>query len=133
MLSACLVEMFGDIGVIEPRGWVVAEVAVLRDMTLLDLRGSCAMRSGTVAAVCKTGNREASQSWSRHFYQDRTIFDMIDGLIYSNAHNDDDAIALYERARAALRSRRTLPLSDPSVRSIVSATAHANSLDVTPY
>jgi hypothetical protein len=42
----------------------------------------------------------------------------VDGLIYQNAHNDEDAIVLYERAEAALDCppSRVIRLDDPALR-----------------
>ncbi len=52
-----------------------------RPMQLLDLRGSGAMRAGSVAALSAIADRDLSQVWSRHFY----AFHAVDGLVYSNA------------------------------------------------
>jgi hypothetical protein len=49
-LSCWLVEYFGDEGVIEITDEHVCLVQLTRDLTLLDLRGSGAMRAGSVAA-----------------------------------------------------------------------------------
>src|SRR5690606_23706211 len=43
-----------------------------------------------------------SQPWSRYFYETPDTYGLIDGLCYLNAHNDEPAILLYERARDAL-------------------------------
>ncbi len=64
--------------------------------------------------------------------QDAEIYREIDGLIYPNAHNGLDAIAVYERAEAALECPpgRDWPLSDPVVETAVRAVAHENNLIV---
>lgn len=93
-LSGCLVEIFGDSGVIEIKDQQVALVEVTRPLTLLDLRGSGAMRSGSVSALAKVADRLLSQAWSRYFYEQQEIYGRIDGIRYYNAHNDEDAIAL---------------------------------------
>lgn len=101
-LSGCLVEVFGDIGVIDCADWHVALVRVRRDLHLLDLRGRGAMRAGTVAAIAKEASRPLTQAWSRHFYGHAETYTTVDGLIFFNAHNDETAFALYERCADAL-------------------------------
>lgn len=102
-LSSCVVEIFGDIGVIECDDWLLAVVTVAQDLRLLDLRGHGAMRAGTVAAIAKDPERPRTQAWSRYFYEHPEIYSLVDGLCYSNAHNDEGALALYERAAPALQ------------------------------
>jgi len=97
-----VVEIFGDIGVVECDDWLVAAVTVARDLRLLDLRTHCAMRAGTVTAIAKDPERPRTQAWSRYFYEHPEIYSLVDGLCYSNAHNDEDALALYDRAEPAL-------------------------------
>jgi hypothetical protein len=61
------------------------------------------MRAGTVAAIAKESNRLISQEWSRYFYDNEFIYGTVDGLIFNNAHNDEEALALYERANGGLQ------------------------------
>lgn len=133
-LAGCLVEVFGDAGIIEPSDKLVAVADIVRDLVLLDLRGRGAMRAGSVAALCKTADVAISQAWSRHFYE-TPEYREVDGLIYFNAHNDDEAVALYERARGALRcpKNRTLELDDNAFRTRIFEVADLNNLDVSPY
>jgi len=51
----------------------------------------------------------------------------IDGLLYSNAHNGESALALYERAEAAIHCAAELPLAADELRSrlLVVANDHA--------
>lgn len=100
-LSSCLVEVFGDTGIVEYGDRVVAMPTVVRSLHLLDLRGNGAMRAGPVAAIAKC-EYHYSQPWSRYFYENPGTFETIDGLYYSNAHNDKPAVLLYERAAEAL-------------------------------
>ena len=100
-LSCCLVEVFGDTTVVETGELHLAMPSVTRSLRLLDLRGRGAMRAGTVAAVAKCEHRQ-SQPWSRYFYEHPSAYNVIGGLIYRNAHNDEPAVMLYERARTAL-------------------------------
>jgi RES domain len=133
-LSGCLVEYFGDTGVIEIADEQVAQVNITRPLTLLDLRGSGAMKAGSVAALAKTADRALSQQWSRYFYETEEIYSLIDGLIYFNAHNDEEAIALYERAHDGLACPETqvVRLSHPNLRPAIQGTALANNLIFKP-
>ena len=47
-LSCCLVECFGDVGVIEIKGQQIARLELARDLTLLDLSLGVAVRCGRV-------------------------------------------------------------------------------------
>lgn len=128
-LDACVVEVFGDAGTVALEGLRVANPVLRRDLRLLDLRGRGAMRAGTVAAI-SSADHSLSQAWSRHFYEEPGIYGEIDGLIYPNAHNGDDAVALYERARGALRCppARDWPLEDPVIDAAIREIAHENNL-----
>lgn len=112
-LSGCVVEVFGDTGVVDTRGCRLALIRTSRALQLLDLRGSGAMRAGSVAALSAIADRDLSQAWSRHFYSSHAI----DGLLYSNAHNSESAIALYDRADGAICCIRDLALDAPILRS----------------
>ena len=100
-LSGCLVEVFGDSRLVEFGHRHVAFPCLTREVHVLDLCGPGAMRAGTVAAIAKADHR-LSQAWSRYFYEQLPISPTVDGLIYLNAHNDEVAVALYERAADAL-------------------------------
>ncbi len=129
-LSSCLVEMFGDTGVVEMGTNRVAAPILGRDLRLLDLRANGAMRAGTKAAVAKVSDRMLSQAWSRYFYDTLKTFAKVDGLLYLNAHNDEDAVALYERARDALLCPpdRVIRLDDEAIRAAVLEAANDNDL-----
>ena len=111
-LSCCVVEVFDALDFIDPRGWQFSRLTLTRDLTLLDVRGKAAMRLGTVAAISK-GSHAMAQVWSRYLYEK---FDTIDGLLYNAAHNDERAIALYERAQDAVELTREVPLDAKSLR-----------------
>ena len=100
-LSSCLVEVFGDTGIIDVGDWHIARPSATRRLKLLDLREPGAMRAGSIAALSKVPDHAQAQAWSRYFY-DSDAYDHCDGLMYYNAHNDEDAFALYERASDAL-------------------------------
>jgi hypothetical protein len=130
-LSCCLVECFGDTGVIEIKGQQIGSIQLTRDLTLLDLRANGAMRAGSVAALAKVADRNLSQTWSRYFYEQTDLYGQIDGISFLNAHNDEEAFALYERAQSALicPDDRILPLAHPSLRPAIQQAALDNHLD----
>lgn len=124
-LSGCLVETFGDTGVIEIKEQQLAFMELNRPLTLLDLRGSGAMRAGSVAALAKTADRNLSQAWSRYFYE---VYPQIDGILYYNAHNDEQAVALYQRAADALEVVQVFPLNNDGLRPHIQSAALQNNL-----
>ena len=128
--SGCLVEIFGDTGVVDLDRHHVASPILQRDLRLLDLRHNGAMRAGTKAAIAKVSERKLSQAWSRHFYETPGVYGEVDGVIYLNAHNDEDAIALYERAYDALKCppERIMKLDDEALRTAVLEAADDNDL-----
>jgi len=115
-LSCCVVEVFDALELVAPQGWIYARLTTTRDLRLLDLRGKAAMGVGTVAALSKRRHAMA-QAWSRYFYED-PAFGEVDGLLYNAAHNDEQAVALYERAADALMtsSSRQTPLDSRKLR-----------------
>jgi hypothetical protein len=56
----------------------------------------------------------------------------VDGVVYLNAHNDEEAIALYERASDALECppERVMRLDDETLRAAVLEAADDNNLVV---
>lgn len=128
-LSSCLVEVFGDKGIVELGNFHVAMPRVVRSMRLLDLRGRGAMRAGTVAAIAKCGHRQ-SQPWSRYFYENEVAYGVVDGLMYRNAHNDEPAVMLYERAQAALicRDGAVVRLDHPALQPLLDDLMRENQL-----
>jgi hypothetical protein len=133
-LSCCLVECFGDSGVIELKGQQIGRIQIERELNLLDLRGNGAMRAGSVAALAKTADRQISQEWSRYFYERTELYGLIDGISYFNAHNDEEAFALYERAQSALvcPDSQILSLNHSSLRPAIQQASLANHLDFLP-
>ncbi|AFY32849.1 RES family NAD+ phosphorylase [Calothrix sp. PCC 7507] len=135
-LSSCLVEIFGDVDCIEITDHQVAIVTVTQDLKLLDIRGSGAMRAGAnETTLAKTEKRSLSQAWSRYFYEQQTIYSEVHGLIYYNAHNGEEAIALYERAQNFLvcKPENVMPLKHELLRGLVLKAADENNLEVIPY
>lgn len=90
------------------------------------------MKAGSVSALAKIPDRSLSQAWSRYFYEHPGDYGIVDGIIYSNAHNDAEAIALYERAVPKLvqASVRTLPLASTALDHLISDCALQNNLSV---
>jgi hypothetical protein len=133
-LEGCLVEVFGDSRIVDPQGYYVAQPLLTRDVTLLDLRGNGALRAGTVAAIAKADNVVVTQAWSRFFYKRSDIYSVIDGLVWLNAHNDDIAIMLYERAADALDcpDSRVMPLDDPLLRRALVRAAQRTNMKLEP-
>ncbi len=133
-LSCCLVECFGDSGVIELKDQKICRVELTRDLTLLDLKDNGAMRAGSVAALAKVANRHLSQEWSCYFYKQTRLYGQIDGISFRNAHNDEEASALYERAQSALicPENQILRLDHASLRPAIQQAALDNHLDFPP-
>jgi RES domain len=133
-LSGCLVECFGDPGVIEIKDQSVCHVDITRPLKLLDIRNSGAMKAGSVSALAKTADRNLSQEWSRYFYEHQSIYSLIDGIIYFNAHNDDEAIVLYERSKNGLAcsDNQIFRLDNSRLRSAIQVAALENNLIFMP-
>lgn len=129
-LSSCVVEVFGDDKIIRLGERHVAAPILTRAVRLLDLRGSGAMRAGSIAALAKAPDHRAGQAWSRYFYEEENVYGLLDGLIYQNAHNDEEALALYERAENALSCppNRVLRLDDAALRDELLVVADNNLL-----
>jgi RES domain len=99
--SCCLVEVFGN----TPKAACITKeysLAILKtnkDLKLLDIRNNGSMLVGAnEASLAKVGKYPVSQAWSRYFYGQTEIYREIQGIIYCNAHNNEDSIVLYERA-----------------------------------
>jgi RES domain len=132
-LSGCIVEIFGDTGIITAANWHVALPVVTQELRLLNLRGRGAMRAGSVAALAKVPDHALSQQWSVYFYE-TPAYRNIDGLIYYNAHNDEEAILLYERAERALDCppSNIIRLNDSALRPALLKIAQRNNLRCSP-
>ena len=119
-LEGCLVEVFGDDGLISTQDRQLGSLLVRRSLQLLDLRGDGAWKAGATQAICSCSSRSDSQQWARYFH---STYPELDGLIYGNAHNGADAVALFERADGALTLEHDLALADPRLRSRLLAAA----------
>ena len=151
-LSCCLVEIFGDGGIIRIEQQQLAFITLENAFKLLDLRGSAAMGAGLkqsftvvedndlpfqgcLAALSSITERNISQVWGRYFYEKPQLYDEIDGLIFAGAHNGEDAVCLYERAESKLASAHIeiLNLNHPDLRDTILSIAKNHSLIVSPY
>jgi hypothetical protein len=132
-LKGCLVEVFGDAGLISVGSLRVAKVRLRRRVRLLDLRGDGALKCGSVAALAAVPDRPLSQQWARWFYEHPKALGFVDGMLYLNAHNQDVAYALFERAEDAVEVTANLALADPLLRSPIRVIAEQCQLIVEPY
>jgi hypothetical protein len=103
-LSSAVVEVFGEDRVIDRGTFRVVYSTLEKELLLLDLRGDAAIRAGTIHAIGQVEDTVKTQAWSRYIYENVAIYGNVDGLIYANAHNGEDAILFYERAQAALNT-----------------------------
>ncbi len=131
-LSCCIVEIFSTGGVVKLEQHQVAFITLGDTLKLLDLRGSAAMAAGTVAALSSITERDISQAWGKYFYEHPELYGTVDGLIFSGAHNAEDAVALYERAKSklALAKIEILPLNHPDLRDGILSIANNHGLIV---
>lgn len=102
----------------------------VQQLRLLDLRDKGAIRAGTVSALAKVRDRALTQGWSRYFYEDVGLYGEVDGLVYANAHNDEEAVLLYDRAADAVEcpDERVLRLDDPALRPAILEASFDNDL-----
>lgn len=124
-LAGCIVECFDPNAGVVLKGRRLGFLRTLRSLKLIDLRGSGAMKAGSVAALCKTEKRETTQKWSRYLYENHPE---IEGLVYGNAHNDDTAYVLFERAEDALSCELDLKLEAAELRPWINKACADNNL-----
>jgi hypothetical protein len=132
-LSGCVVEVCGDDGMIVPGTRQVAHLQLRAAVRLLDLRAAGAMRVGSVAALAKVADRAISQAWARYLYEHPAVASDCSGFLYANAHNDEDALVLFERAESSLALHPENPtpilrLDSPSLRPYLQRIARENNL-----
>lgn len=130
-LSCCLVELFGDTKIVEFKDYEVAIAIIKQPLLLLDIRDKGAMAAGSVAALGSVADRLVSQAWSRYFYEQIDIYQKVDGILYSNAHNGEKAVALYERSEPIISNAKiqTRPLKDKSIRHLIDAAVAENNMN----
>lgn len=88
---------------------------------------------GSAAAIGKIPEHGLSQEWPRHFYA-APEYHQSEGLLWYNAHNDEGALALYERAENALdcTAERVIRLDEPLLRPFLEQIAEVNHLVLVP-
>ena len=129
-LSCCLVEKFGDTKIIEFKSYKLAILILTESLELLDLRNSGAMAAGSVYALSSETDRKLSQAWSNYIYEQTNIYGEVDGLMYHNAHNGENAIVLYERCEAKIKSSKIKSkyLKNRSLRHLIDQCATNHSM-----
>jgi hypothetical protein len=93
------------------------------------------MAAGKVTAISAITQKEITQAWGRYFYEHLELYDRVDGLIFSGAHNGEDTIALYERAEAIISSSKVkeIDLKSETLRSTILKIADEHGLEVETY
>jgi hypothetical protein len=134
-LSCCIAEYFGDGEIINVENIKLAIIYLSKELKLLDLRGKAAMAAGTVTAISAITQKEITQAWGRYFYEHIELYGEIDGLMFSGAHNGEDAIALYERAESVIHSSKlkAMDMASDTLRKTVIHIAEEQGLDVETY
>jgi hypothetical protein len=134
-LSCCIAEYFGDGEIVNVENIRLAIIYLSKELKLLDLRGKAAMAAGTVTAISAITQTKITQAWGRYFYEHIELYDRVDGLIFSGAHNGEDAIALYERAEAIISSSKVkeIDLKNETLRSTILKIADEHGLEVETY
>jgi hypothetical protein len=100
-LSCCLVEVFGDAGVVDEPACCLVRMILTRQVRILDLCGSGAMQAGTLTAIGAVPDRALTQAWARYFYE-TPDYKRCDGLRFHGAHNNEECFVFFERAEDAM-------------------------------
>jgi hypothetical protein len=124
-------EFFGASGVITLNGNRIARLTVTRSLRLLDLRGLAATRVGTAPGIAGIETRATTQAWARYFYEHPDLAE-IDGLIYEAFHSGLDSVALWERAKDAVRTDQGWSLGASTIRGHIDFAAYALSYAIAP-
>jgi hypothetical protein len=86
-----------------------AEIAIARELTLVDLRGDKAIRMGVPSDVARASQQSLSRVWSVAFFEHP---EKPDGIIYPSRLNAETNLAIYDRAVPKLVTHRVTPLID---------------------
>jgi RES domain len=134
-LSGCLVEVFGDTpeAAAITREYQLAILSLKKDIKLLDIRDRGAMLAGAnEATLAKSEKRALTQAWSRLFYDYKEKYQEVQGIIYRNAHNNEEAIVFYERAENYLSCDKNdvFALGCPELRGHIIKAARENNIRV---
>ena len=105
-------EVFGDLRRIAPaRSHRVGLIELTAPLTLADTRGLAAAPLGVPAGALRTRDRVLTQRIARDLYATTPAH----GILYSGWHTGEDCVALWERARPALRLLDDRSLTDLDV------------------
>jgi hypothetical protein len=120
----CVAEVFQDTRVIDRSANTPALVAFLtrRDVSLLDVTDAWPTRAGASMAI-NSGSRAMARRWSRAIH---SAYPKVQGIYYASSMNaNQPALALYERARAAVPAAPAMDLllSDPGLAAVLAAAA----------
>jgi hypothetical protein len=84
-----------------------AEIAIARELTLVDFRGDGAIRMGVPSDVVRGSQQSLSRWWSVAFHEHPQ---KPDSIIYPSRLNAETSLAIYDRAIAKLAVTRVTPL-----------------------
>jgi hypothetical protein len=84
-----------------------AEIEVVRDLTMVDLRGDGAVRMGVPSDVARASRQTLARAWSVAFHDHPQV---PDGIVYASRLNGQTNLAVYDRALPKLAVRRAMPL-----------------------
>jgi hypothetical protein len=84
-----------------------AEIAITRELTLVDLRGDAAILMGVPSDVVRGSQQSLSRWWSVAFHEHPQ---KPDSIIYPSRLNAETSLAIYDRAIAKLAVTRVTPL-----------------------
>ncbi len=85
----------------------VAEIALTRDLRLINLRGDGPVRMGIPSDVAGGAKQTLARAWSVAFHEHPAA---IDGIIYPSRLNGEHNLAIYDRAVTALGCTGAVPL-----------------------
>jgi hypothetical protein len=84
-----------------------AEINIVHDLTLVDLRGDAAVRMGVPSDVARASHQSLARAWSVAFYDHP---EKPDGIIYPSRLNLETNLAIYDRAVPKLELHSVIPL-----------------------
>lgn len=128
--QGCLVEVYQDnckAGFALKRRHCTLQVQ--RALLLLDLRGNGALGAGVPSSI-STVEHVLAQRWSCHFSDHPEDYGDIDGLVYHNSHNEQNAYAFYERCSGEFEPASDNALSEATRRREYSFAAWDANLDI---
>lgn len=124
-VRTCIAEYFQETRTIDTKRGSPSLVAfrLVRDVAALNLRGTWPTRAGASMNI-NSGPRGMARAWSRTIHE---AYPGVAGVLYCSSMNaNEPAVALYERASAALPAAPEFnrPLSDPDLIPVLEQAAH---------